>query len=325
LPVTFTKINGDDVCNAINITGAGLYSNIPIGLATTEVGEVVPPVNLTFDTVQTGWAFTTLQNTVWLKFVATTKRVKIGSNFGTGTTNFSTDNTQLALWQANVCSDLLTPSAVLLAANEDSTVTNYNSIITGKTFCLTLGNTYYIQVNAGPVVAPLNKILNVYYQPIIDSVFSIVGLDTAYCTGTAAVPLVGNPTNGVFTVNGTGAFNFNPSGVGIFTVTYTSNSGCYITSQNVNVTICSGFNSTTINHSSLIIAPNPSNGTFTIQSTNEIDGTLELINELGQVVYKNQMKGLSKNVDIQNINSGMYYIRLMNGKTISTSKLNISK
>jgi GEVED domain/Secretion system C-terminal sorting domain len=325
LPVTFTKINGDDVCNAITIAGAGLYANIPIGLATAEVNEVVPPINTTIDTAQTGWAFNNLTNTVWLKFVATTKRVKIGSNFGTGTTNFSTDNTQLALWQANVCSDLLTSSAVLLAANEDSTITNFNSIITGKTFCLTPGTTYYVQVNAGPIAAPLNKILNVYYQPLSDSIFSIVGLDTAYCTGASAIPLIGNPSNGVFTINGSPASIFNPSAVGSFTFVYTSNSACYSTTQNVNVAICSGIEQNSISNSSFIIMPNPNNGVFTINSSIEMNGSIELINELGQVVYKNQMNGQSKNINLEHLSSGMYYVKVTNGAFTFSNKLNIIK
>ncbi len=152
------------------------------------------------------------------------------------------------------------------------------------------------------------------------------------CTGTP-VSLTGLPAGGVYSVVSGSASalvgnTFNAATTGNYAIAYTSINadGCSDSAQfNFNVNCVLGLANTIINNSSFIISPNPSNGQFTIKSSTEIDGTIELINELGQVVYKNRMNGLVKNMDIQNIAAGIYHLRITNGNTSQMKRLSIVK
>jgi hypothetical protein len=231
----FGKISGDDVCDAITLN-AGSNGPFRHDLSTTQVGEVIPPFAGSGIT-QGAWLNdgTGITNTMWFKFVATTKKVRILSNwFGS---NF--DDTQLAVWKANAgaCGDLLSAStATLLAANDDSSGIYYGSLITGSTLCLTPGATYYVQVDAykTSLSSTMGNSLYVILQPIADIIPTITGLNTAYCIGAPAVTLVGSPSGGVFTVNTTASVNYTPTVVGTDSIKYLVN-GCFKTTQLITV------------------------------------------------------------------------------------------
>jgi hypothetical protein len=238
LTLTVTKILGDDVCDAITIPSAGSYGPYNIEFATTQANETVPPTNTGTSQAddQTGWGLATLNNTMWFKFVATTKKVKIRATFGLP--NGQDNDTQLALWQVTSACDSLASvtkgGVTLLAANEDSTGNDYNSIIDGSTFCLTPGNTYYVQADAyGGLVAGSLLFLN--YEPIADSTASITGLNNNYCVGSSAVNLAATPAGGTFTVNGTAATSLTPSTAGTYNVVYIFGGCNYTSSQSVTV------------------------------------------------------------------------------------------
>jgi GEVED domain/Secretion system C-terminal sorting domain len=152
------------------------------------------------------------------------------------------------------------------------------------------------------------------------------------CAGTPAT-LTGLPAGGTYTVVSGSASAlvanvFNASVVGPYTIAYTSTNaaGCSDSAQfNFNVNCILGLDNTIINNPSLTIFPNPNNGSFTINSNVEIDGTIELINELGQVVYKNRMNGLSQNINVQNVTVGIYHLRITNGSTPQMKRLSIVK
>lgn len=139
---TTAILAGDNVCDAValNLGTNGPYSTEG---ATTETGEPSPP-----DTDCNGplsWCNNTLDGTLWFSFVAPASgRVSLQSP------GF---DTQLALWDAPSCSDILTGGATLLAAVDDDanyTLHNgaqYSSYIDSVT-CLTPGKTYYIQLDA---------------------------------------------------------------------------------------------------------------------------------------------------------------------------------
>jgi len=92
------------------------------------------------------------------------------------------------------------------------------------------------------------------------------------------------------------------------------------------------FNSTNENHFS--VYPNPNNGTFTITSTlwhmcetNEI--SLEIFNSLGQQIYSQQIKStngeINETIDLNNITSGIYFVRVRDGNNYAEQKLIIEK
>ncbi len=75
----------------------------------------------------------------------------------------------------------------------------------------------------------------------------------------------------------------------------------------------------------LSIYPNPNNGSFRITSNEENTVNLQIINSLGQVVLNENTKIDNKEINIQGLNNGTYFLRILsNNKTIN-KKLIINK
>ncbi len=152
------------------------------------------------------------------------------------------------------------------------------------------------------------------------------------CAGTP-ITLTGLPGGGTYSVasgnpSALTANVFNAANTGSFSIAYSSTNtfGCTDTAQfTFNVNCVLGLDKSIINNLSLTIFPNPNNGIFIINTSIEIDGTIELINELGQVVYQNRMNGLQMNLDVQNMADGIYHLRLINGKQVLSRTLRIAK
>jgi hypothetical protein len=135
---TLVSVAGDNVCeaNPIVVGINGLYTNIG---ATAEPGEAAPPA--TGCTGQSGWCSGQVpNNSVWFSFVAPPSG-RVSINFGT--TN--TWDSQIALWSAPSCGDLLTGGGTLIAANDDAAGSPYYAAITPV--CVIPGQTYYVQVD----------------------------------------------------------------------------------------------------------------------------------------------------------------------------------
>ncbi len=152
------------------------------------------------------------------------------------------------------------------------------------------------------------------------------------CAGTP-VTLTGLPAGGAYSIvsgsaSALSGSTFNAPTSGNYTVayTFTNAAACSDSAQfNFNVNCVLGIDNAIISNSSFIVKPNPNNGVFTINSSVEIDGTLELINELGQVVYKNRMNGLAQQLDVQHLAAGVYYVKVLNGNTINYKRINVFK
>ncbi len=74
----------------------------------------------------------------------------------------------------------------------------------------------------------------------------------------------------------------------------------------------------------LAVYPNPSNGLFTIQSTNE--GIYSIIGELGQIVQTFKLNAENNyNVNVQNLNNGIYFIVGYDGAQAIKQKVLVAK
>jgi hypothetical protein len=72
----------------------------------------------------------------------------------------------------------------------------------------------------------------------------------------------------------------------------------------------------------VLIYPNPANGKIVVDFKNSSVNALEIINELGQVVYSCNVVGLrSKQVDISGLVQGIYFIRISEAATIQTRRI----
>ncbi len=163
-------------------------------------------------------------------------------------------------------------------------------------------------------------------------VASLTAPFSSLCAGTP-VTLTGLPAGGVYSVasgNPSALVGnvFNAASTGSYSIAYstTNGAGCADTAQfTFNVNCVLGINQLTISNLAISVAPNPNNGQFEINSNLEVNGTLELINELGQVVYQSLMNGLNKTVHVEHLSAGVYHLKLTDGNFVKTKRLSIVK
>ncbi|MEL6834256.1 MAG: M6 family metalloprotease domain-containing protein [Bacteroidota bacterium] len=131
----------DNVCDAFDITAnidgeAVLCSNLG---ASSQANE--PRPNAIGCNVQNGWCENTLHNTVWFSFAAPASG-SIDIDFNTAI------DLQMALWEADNCSDLFnSDQRMLVAANDDSGSAGGFSPRLINLSCLIPGKTYYVQID----------------------------------------------------------------------------------------------------------------------------------------------------------------------------------
>ncbi|MBK9402334.1 MAG: T9SS type A sorting domain-containing protein [Bacteroidetes bacterium] len=223
---TVTLVN-DNVCDAVPVTIGvnGPYSNVG---ATLEAGEVQPPNGSCNG--NSSWC-TVASNTVWFTFT-----VPMGGSgrYGLG---FSPNNwdSQVAIWSASSCGDLLTGAAVLIAANDDSLGSPFNSYAAAH--CLTPGQTYYIQVDGWS--STTNPAFGLRIDDLGPADPSFAVLPAQVCENGASITLVPAVAGGTFSGPGVTGNSFSPAaaGAGIHSITYTLGGFdiCYSSSQSIEV------------------------------------------------------------------------------------------
>ncbi len=230
--VLVNPITGDDACDAITLS-SGLNGPFNMQFASAQLNEVIPPSG-GVTTSQTTWSGTVsnplkLTRSMWFKFVApASKKVRIGANFAGANSN----DTQLALWEVNSCSQLTTAGggSILIAANEDSTGTLRNSFISDTVMCLTPGKTYYVQVD--PYSNTLSAPVYIRLQTVNSVDASFTGLPVSACLGSNSFTLIPATAGGTFSANvASNTYNL-PIVAGTDSVSYTIGGVCPVTSKN---------------------------------------------------------------------------------------------
>jgi len=127
-------------------------------------------------------------------------------------------------------------------------------------------------------------------------------------------------SNGVS--NGTG---FTPTTTATYTVTGTSAvGGCTNTAvSTVSVNPCTGIHEN-VNSTVFSVYPNPSNGSFTVQSS-VFPATLVMYDVTGKQVSRKDITELETQVNVSQLNNGIYYISLIAEGATVNHKLVISK
>ncbi|HXD93228.1 MAG TPA: T9SS type A sorting domain-containing protein, partial [Bacteroidia bacterium] len=96
-------------------------------------------------------------------------------------------------------------------------------------------------------------------------------------------------------------------------------------------TVTTSVNELKIKNDGVIIYPNPTSGIFTIVLTNTNEGKVKIsiTNILGELVYTAQEENTSteftKQLNLQSLVCGTYFIQIKNADKVYTSKLIISK
>jgi hypothetical protein len=113
------------------------------------------------------------------------------------------------------------------------------------------------------------------------------------------------------------------STIGSYTITWTYDDGNGNTStqtQSVTVIDCSGIEGETTDHG-LNVFPNPGNGVITV-SLQELPvggAQIRLLDQLGQVLYTNQIQGLTQVFDFSYLSAATYYVQIV-GENIHATR-----
>lgn len=152
-------------------------------------------------------------------------------------------------------------------------------------------------------------------------------MDTV-CQTVGTITLGGEyPAGGMWSGPGVSGNTFDPmtSGLGMIGITYmfTDSNGCSgSVVDSFLVDLCLDV-TTPVVSSGVSIYPNPTIGQFTIQLAN-VPATpvrVELTNELGQVIDAFTMTSTVKDMDITNLEGGVYFVRITNGTEVSVHRL----
>ena len=88
-------------------------------------------------------------------------------------------------------------------------------------------------------------------------------------------------------------------------------------SLSVDVQLCTNLNNTNQEFSTINLFPNPNNGQFTINISDEENTQINITNVLGQIILSQKGESITK-IDLSKFENGMYFIKVINtnNKTI---------
>ena len=315
-------------CDAIMLPLGSSNTVYDLFGASAETGEVTPQG--TGCSTNNSWCSTnTINNSRWFSFVAPAS--------GNVTVQSPGFDTQLAVWKAASCADLIgqaTPTApttaTLIAANDDDTDYTLHGGVSFSSFvkagCLAPGAIYYIQLDSYSAATAGNttKVL------VMDAgVFSAVASATDATCGTCPdgvgnVVAVGGFSpytylwSDAFASTSSTVYSLTP---GCYSVTITDMLACQ-TTQTVCVGFATGLQSLT-KTTGISIFPNPTNGLVTVEvSTALVNATFEVYDALGKLVVKESLIKNNSAVDISKLQEGVYLFKLLNDKSVvKTGKL----
>ena len=202
--------------------------------------------------------------------------------------------------------------AVTLSGSGANTYNWDNGVTDGVSFNPTTTTTYtVIGVDANGCSATDDIEITVSQLPVVVA----VSASDTLCVYNNPIALSGSPSGGTFIGNGVFQNDFTPStaGVGTHDVVYSytdSNTGCTGTDTiTIVVFECTGL--TDVNTFTIDLYPNPTIGQFTLQMDRIINGSVEIINNIGQVVIDKTITGTNLQFDLSSENSrGVYLIKV---------------
>lgn len=144
------------------------------------------------------------------------------------------------------------------------------------------------------------------------------------CTGNMASLTATGATSYTWSTSSTNSVvAISPTVTTIYTVTGADANGCSNTSTvTQNVSTCAGLEMLTSN-SSANIYPNPSNGSFTIELAS--DAKVSISNALGQVVMSTSMIAGTHTIVLNDVNEGIYFVKVISGNVQTIKRLVVSK
>jgi len=224
-----------------------------------------------------------------------------------------------------VCSGTM----ITLTGGGALTYTWDNSVIDGVAFAATDTLTYQV---IGTDVNGCSNSSSITVFVYESSTVSLAPFTAPLCLQGSFITLTGGtPIGGIYSGTGVSSGNFNPAlaGVGTFPITYTivGLNGCSNSSvSNITVQDCTGINDNSTSQE-VFVYPNPTNGSFSIVINSLIYTELfiKIVDVQGKEIFSSVEKDVrgsyTKQINLEDISKGMYYIILSSGSEIKTQKL----
>lgn len=239
---------------------------------------------------------------------------------------------------------LVTDSNGCLNSNQVQVIWKPIPVITSASSTICVGQSATLSILGSPITytwVPPASGLTITVTPTATASYSVYGTSTSGCNFFTAYPLYVDPiptfsistSNSIscigqavtLTASGASSYNwtpinytgsvltFSPLANYSFTVSgYNSNASCFSTVLfTQTVTSCTGFSENLIPQQSITILPNPNNGNFVLLVDKGIEQReLVIYNNLGQEIYKKIISDERNEIKLENIASGLYYLKL---------------
>jgi hypothetical protein len=288
---------------------------------------------------------------------AATGGVTILSGQGTNTITVTGATTgDLTVFATTACGDGPTTSPFTVTVNPLPTVT-----ITASATVVCAGETVTLSGNGANAGYTWNNGISdgVAFTAVTTANYTVTGIDSNGCSNTASqvltvnqlpnvnltaaqgnpvcggqdIALTGTPAGGTYSELAgsptalTGNI-FNAPSQGTWEVEYefTDANGC-TNADTISIVVNCMVGLEMIGaEGTMNVYPNPTNGNFTISSKGNINGSVQLFNELGQLVYEQAVTGVNKKqVEIKNLTPGTYQLKITSEGQVFSGKLNVTK
>ena len=216
--------------------------------------------------------------------------------------------------------------SVTLSVNLDNDVVWSNGETTSA-IVVTEPGTFYAYVSNGACASSTNEItLTAGTSPIVNA----FAINSTPCNNEGAVLLVGSPNGGIWSGLGTNQNFFFPqtTGAGEFTITYTyiNTDGC---SGNfdvlMNVLDCTLIENM-VSHHSYSIYPNPSNNIIHILAPSQGSSFSVFLSDMnGRIVFEQHCNSSMNSIDVSNLSTGYYSIKIIDSEGIRNQQLMIGE
>ena len=95
----------------------------------------------------------------------------------------------------------------------------------------------------------------------------------------------------------------------------------YAISALISCTDCAGISVNDITAKNITVRPNPATNNFTVELDDDSQAQVQLFNLVGQAVYNAQTNNQTVNVNVSNLNSGVYMLKVTQNGKVYTSKV----
>jgi hypothetical protein len=206
-----------------------------------------------------------------------------------------------------------------------------NSVVEGVAFTPAVGSVTYTVTGSAlnGCSSSASVTVDVNALPTVDLTASMSG---TVCGG-QDIALTGSPAGGTYSViagasSALVGSTFNALTAGTYNVQYDYTDGNGCSNNDTLIFIVNCFLGLEIlgENGSLNVYPNPAQGSFSINSLSPINGSVELYDEMGKLVFSQKVTQMkNKQFDIKTLETGIYNIQIINDNEIFNGKLSVIK